>query len=305
MSDTHMISVIIPFYNEEGSLPLLLEQLQKVVKELPYDYELIFVNDGSTDSGSVNIENAQNDNKKIHLFTHRKQFGKGKALATGFLHSKGDIIIFIDADLQNDPKDLPKFIEKIALGYEFVNGYRKIRNDGFDKTLPSKIYNTLVNSLFSLPIHDINCGFKAMKREVLDSIQLYGDNYRILPILAKYEGFRITEIEVLHHARRYGSSKYGAARLLFGLFDMLTYFFLLRFLEKPLHFFGVIGSFFLMLGSIILGYLAIERIFFQEMLYRRPILFLGMLLVVVGVQIITTGFIGELIVYLHKKKSNL
>lgn len=305
MSDTNMISIIIPFYNEEGSLPLFLEELQKVMEELSYHHELIFVNDGSTDSGSMIIENARNENKRIHLYTHRKRFGKGKTLATGFLHSKGDIAVFIDADLQNDPKDLPKFIEKIALGYEFVNGYRKIRNDGFDKTLPSKIYNTLVNSLFSLPIHDINCGFKAMKREVLDSIQLYGDNYRILPILAKYEGFRITEIEVLHHPRKYGSSKYGAARLLFGLFDMLTYFFLLRFLEKPLHFFGVIGSFFLMLGSIILSYLAIERIFFQEMLYRRPILFLGMLLIVVGVQIITTGFIGELIVYLYKKKSNL
>ncbi len=304
MNTSQTISVIVPFYNEEESLTLFLEQVEKVVKELSYDYELVFANDGSTDNGPVIVEAAQNKNNKIHLYSHRKRSGKGRALATGFLHSKGDIIIFIDADLQNDPKDLPKFIEKIALGYEFVNGYRKVRNDGVDKTLPSKIYNTVVSNLFSLHIHDINCGFKAMKREVLDSIQLYGDNYRILPILAKHEGFRITEVEILHHPREFGASKYGASRLLFGLFDMLTYFFLLRFLEKPLHFFGVIGTLFLVFGSIILGYLAVERIFFQEMLYRRPILFLGMLLVVVGVQIITTGFIGELIVFLHKKKDN-
>lgn len=297
-----MLSIIIPFFNEEQNLPLLVEQLQTALTKIKQDHEIIFIDDGSTDSSLTALEKAVGKDKDVVVLTHRKQFGKGKALETAFHRAHGKTIVFMDADLQNDPVDLPRFLEKLDDGYDLVNGYRKVRNDGVDKTLPSKIYNTLIAWLFGLELHDINCGFKAMKREVLETIPLYGDNYRIVPILAKHEGFKIAEIEVEHHPRKYGVSKYGAMRVVFGLFDILNYYFLLRFFEKPIHFFGAIGSATFGIGVLILAYLGIERILFQHMIYRRPILFLGLLLVIVGVQIIATGFLGELIVYLNKKR---
>ncbi|MBI4004892.1 glycosyltransferase family 2 protein [Candidatus Roizmanbacteria bacterium] len=294
-----MISVIIPFHNEKENLPILFDQLAKELKKNAIKHEIIFVDDGSTDNGSKEIKS--DEYPVLQLVQHRKRFGKGRALTTGFSHTKGDIIVFMDADLQNDPADISRLLSKLDEGYDLINGYRKIRNDGVDKTLPSKIYNRLIAALFSFRLHDINCGFKAMRREVLENVTLYGDNYRILPILAKHEGFRIGEIEVTHHPRKFGTSKYGPFRYLFGLFDVVSHFFLLQYFEKPLHFFGGVGSILLSVGMFILLYLGIERIFFQQMLYRRPILFLGLLLVIVGVQIIATGFIGELIVYLNKR----
>lgn len=298
-----MLSIIIPFYNEEKNLEILYGKLESVLKKNKLDYEIIFVDDGSTDSSKKEMEDAIKNNDKVKLIIHKKRFGKGKALESGFANSKGDLIILMDADMQNDPDDLPSFLDKISEGCDLVNGYRQIRNDGLDKTLPSRIYNNLIARIFNVKLHDINCGFKAMKREVLEQISLYGDNYRILPILAKNEGFRITEIAVTHHPRKYGVSKYGFWRILFGFFDMSSHFFLLKYVEKPLHFFGVIGGFAFVIGAGVLIYLGIERVFFQQLLYRRPVLFLGILLVIVGMQIILTGFIGELIVYLDRKRA--
>lgn len=299
-----MISIIIPFYNEEDSLSELYQRLQPELNGLKKNYELIFVDDGSSDNGRGFVEKIKQSDNKIKLVLHRKRLGKGRALESGINNSKGETIVFMDADLQNDPQDLSRMIEKISEGYDLVNGYRKIRNDGIDKTMPSKIYNKLIAFLFQIKLHDINCGYKAMTKEVLQSVQLYGDNYRILPILAKHYGFRITEIEVKHHPREHGESKYGVARLLFGIIDLLSYLFLLKYVEKPLHFFGLVGFSILSLGGIILFYLAVERIFFGQLLYQRPLLFLGLLLAIVGVQIVATGFIGELVVYLNHKKNN-
>lgn len=298
-----MISIIIPFYNEEKNLEILYKKLEEVLRKIKIEHEIIFVDDGSTDLSRKEILDATKNNDKVKLIFHKKRFGKGKALESGFVNSKGDLIILMDADMQNDPNDLPAFLDKIGEGFDLVNGYRQIRNDGLDKTLPSRIYNNLVARIFNVKLHDINCGFKAMKREVLESINLYGDNYRILPILAKNEGFKIAEITVTHHPRKYGVSKYGFWRMLFGFLDMATHFFLLKYVEKPLHFFGLAGGMIFSVGALILAYLGFERIFFGELLYRRPILFLGMLLVIVGVQIVVTGFIGELIVYLNKRSS--
>jgi glycosyltransferase involved in cell wall biosynthesis len=297
-----MFSIIIPFYNEKESLPHLLDQLTKECKELHVPYEIILIDDGSTDESKKVVESRKDPH--VMMVSQRRRFGKGKALESGFNSSKGENIIFMDADLQNDPQDLSRFLKTLKEGYDFVNGYRKQRNDNVDKTLPSKIYNSLITTLFNVNLHDINCGYKAMRREILENIRLYGDNYRILPILAKHEGYRVTEIEVIHHPRQFGESKYGFMRIFYGLFDLITYFFLLRFVEKPLHFFGSIGTVLLALGSLILGYLGIARLFFGEMLYQRPVLFLGMLLVIVGVQVIATGFLGELIVYLSKRKTS-
>lgn len=296
-----MISIIVPFYNEEGSLPTLSEELLRVLEKIKENWEIIFVDDGSTDFGSVQI--SRGGQEKLKIITHRKRLGKGKALLTGFNNSKGDIIVFMDADLQNEPRDLPNFIKKVQEGYELVNGWRRERHDSLLKTLPSSIFNALMlKLLLHSDFHDINCGFKAMRREVLDTIPLYGDNYRFLPLIARQEGFKTTEIPVHHSPRKFGRSKYGFWRLLSGLFDTITTYFVYKFSEKPLHFFGPIGGVFFLIGFIINLHLAISRIFFHTMLYRRPLLWFGILLIIVGIQVVMTGIVAELIVFLNKKR---
>jgi len=317
-----MLSIIIPFYNEKESLPKLLNKLIDVTKKLKEEAEIILVDDGSDDNSEFKSSSfaeasppayASGDRSEdkqiskylvsdaIRLITHRKRFGKGRALLSGFRKAKGDIIVFMDADLQDDPKDLPKFLQKMKKGYDFVNGWRKSRNDPASKTLPSAIFNFLLVLFFGSSFHDINCGFKMMRRSVLEEIPLYGDNYRFLPILAKKEGFSTDEVEVTHHSRIYGKSKYGSVRLLFGLFDTLTTYFIYKFSEKPLHFFGPVGGFVFLIGFITSFILVIQRIFMGILLYRRPALLFAVLMIIVGMQIVMTGIIGELIVYLHRK----
>lgn len=294
-----MISIIIPFYNEEQNLPILGKELVDNLKDL--DYEIIFVDDGSIDSSKFKVESSKLKNTKI--IHHRKRKGKGQALLDGFKASNGDVIIFMDGDLQDDPKDVRKFLKKIEEGFDFVNGWRKERKDNFSKTLPSSIFNfLLLKLLFRSKFHDINCGFKAMKRQVLQEVILYGDNYRFLPILAERTGFKTTEIVVNHKPRQYGQSKFGVFRLLFGSIDTLTTYFIYRFAEKPLHFFGSIGGILFTIGFVMAVYMSIERLFFGVFLYKRPLLFLAVLLIIVGIQIIMTGIIGEIIVYLNQKQ---
>ncbi len=296
-----MLSIIIPFHNEEENLPILQKELHHVLKKEKIDYELIFINDGSTDR-SVDILPLHHDRDKVVPF--KKRLGKGKALSAGFRASKGDVVICMDADLQDNPEDIPKFLKVLSEGYDFANGWRRNRKDNIFKTLPSSIFNfLLLKILLRSDFHDINCGFKAMRREVLETIPLYGDNYRFLPILAKKSGFKTAEVVVDHRKRMHGISKYGTGRLFSGLLDTLTTYFIYQFSEKPLHFFGFVGGILFSFGYIITLYLAVERIFFQVLLYRRPLLLFGILFIIVGMQIIMTGIIGELIVYLHKKKS--
>ncbi len=296
-----MISIIIPFYNESESLPVLLKRLIEVCKKIKENWEIILVDDGSTDSFQFSIFNFQ---KKIKLVKHRKRFGKGKALLTGFKESRGDVIVFMDADLQNDPFELKDFITALQRGYDLVIGWRKDRKDPITKRFPSYIFNTLLLKLFfHSKFHDINCGYKVMRRSVLQEIPLYGDNYRFLPIMADQAGFRTSEIVVAHHPRKFGKSKYGFLRLLFGLFDTVTTYLVYKFADKPLHFFGPIGGVLFIIGSAITIYLSIERIFFHMQLYRRPLLLFGTLLITVGIQVIMTGIIAELLVYLQKKNS--
>jgi glycosyltransferase involved in cell wall biosynthesis len=305
-----MLSIIIPFYNEEKNLPILIDRLIDQTSKLKEEWEIILVDDGSTDAGASKLKvnppaGATSDvtgGEKLKVFKHKKRLGKGKALKTGVENAIGETIIFMDADLQDDPKDLPKFLEKINEGYDLVNGWRKRRFDPWTKTLPSSIFNFLIlRILLRSSFHDVNCGFKAVRREILKTVPLYGDNYRFLPIIAQEQGFKTSEVVVSHHRRRFGSSKFGFWRLFFGLFDTLTTYFIFKFSEKPLHFFGPVGGILFFIGFFITLILAIERIFFSVLLYRRPILFLGLLLIIVGVQIMMTGIIAELIVYLNKK----
>jgi glycosyltransferase involved in cell wall biosynthesis len=293
-----MISIIVPFKNEEKNITLLYEGISKALKI--EDWELILINDGSTDKSPEEAYDISTHDKRVHIITQRKSFGKGRALTDGFDKAKGDIIVFMDADLEDNPSELPGFIEKINEGYDLVNGWRKNRDHGISKTIPSKIGNLLILKWFlHSHFHDVNCGYKALRREILESIPLYGDNFRFLPVMAEKEGYRTTEIHVTHSNRKYGVSKYGFFRRFSIFMDILTSYFIYRFREKPLHFFGGVGSFFLLLGIIPLIYLLYDRLFFGHLLYRRPLFLLTFLPIIVGIQVIMTGILAELIVYLR------
>lgn len=296
-----MISIIIPFHNEEKNLSLLSRELLSILKKVNQSFEIVLVDDGSTDQSRIEAERLMKNDLQIKLVVVWKQSGKGKALDEGIKASKGDIIVFMDADLQDDPKDLPKLLKKLEEGYDFVNGIRETRKDNGLVVLYSGTANRLIRSFLKSPFTDVNCPFKVMRREVLDEIILYGNNFRFLPLAVYYQGYRVTEMPVNNRERKHGKSKFGPGKLFTGLLDTLTAYFLYRFSERPLHFFGRIGSWIFFMGSLILIYLGIERIFFRVFLYRRPVLFLGMLLVIIGIQIITTGILGELIVYLNKR----
>lgn len=297
-----MLSIIIPVYNESENLPILLKELTMVLTKNTYETEIILVNDGSTDKTMSNVKSQISYVKNIQLLSHRKRFGKGEALSTGLKHAKGNIIVFMDGDLQDDPADIPHLLHEIREGYDLVNGIMTKRKDNVVIKMYSSLANLFMKTFLHSPFTDINCGFKAFKKEVLEEIVLYGNNFRFLPLAVFYKGYKVTEIPVHNRPRIHGVSKYGIGKLFFGIIDTLTTYFLYRFAEKPLHFFGLWGSVFFTAGFLLSFYLAVERIFFGMLLYRRPILQFGILLIIVGLQVIMTGIIGELIVYLHKKK---
>jgi len=295
-----MLSVIIPFHNEKENLPELIKRLQAVLNEMKEKSEIVLIDDGSTDDYASAVDLTD---RGIVLLKNRKQLGKGRSLEGGLGVAKGDTVVFMDADLQDRPEDLPLLLEKLNNGYDLVNGWRKKRNDPVSKTLPSAIFNAvLLKPLLHSPFHDINCGFKAMRRSVLEEIPLYGDNYRFVPILAFQKGFKVSEVEVVHARRMHGKSKYGFVRIFYGLFDTVTTYFVFRFSEKPLHFFGPIGSISFVIGFVITVWLSIERLFFGVELYKRPLLLAGVFLMIVGLQVFLTGVLGELIVYIHKSQ---
>ncbi len=292
-----MISVIIPFYNEKENLPILVKQLISQLNKTNKEYEIVLVDDGSNDNfhpafGGTNFK----------FLKHKKRLGKGQALKTGIENSTGDVIVFMDADLQDDPKDLSGFLEKIDKGYDFVNGIRKKREDNALVKFYSRLAKNFLQLFLRSPYTDINCGFKAFRREVLKDFVFYGNNFRFFPLYVSYNGYKVTEIEVKNNPRRFGKSKFGPSKLATGVFDTLTAYFLYKFAEKPLHFFGSIGGIIFLVGFLISFYLTIERLFFGVLLVTRPLLWLGILLIIIGIQVGMTGIIGELIVYLSKKK---
>lgn len=293
-----MISIIIPFYNEKDNLPILIDLLVKQLKNK--EFEIILVDDGSEEISNINPP-AGGQISNIKLIRHRKRLGKGQALKTGIENSIGEIIIFMDGDLQDDPSDLPRLLEKIDEGYDFVNGIREKRNDNLLVRFYSKIVATFLKTFLNSPYTDINCGYKTFKKGVLKDFVFYGNNFRFFPLAVFYNGYKVTEINVKNNKRKFGKSKFGPGKLFTGLLDTLTAYFLFKFSEKPLHFFGMIGGILFLVGFLISLYLTIERLFFGVLLYQRPLLQLGILLIIVGIQVVMTGIIGELIVYLNKK----
>ncbi len=299
-----MISIIIPIHNEEGNIATLLKELHSVLSKK--ECEIICIDDGSTDASKKTIETLKIHYPDVQLIAYSRRRGKGYALNKGIDQARGHIIIFMDADLQDDPADITLFLAKIDAGYDVVNGWRQARQDKKSMTIISHIGNKLLwRGLLHSHLHDVNCGFKAIRKEALQDIPLYGDNFRFLPLLAQQEGFRVSEVVVHNRARLSGSSKYSARKVLYGLFDTLTTYFIFRFSEKPLHFFGPIGGSILLTGSLLSLYLIYERLFLGILLYRRPALLFALVFIIVGIQIIMTGIVAELIVYLHKKTKKL
>ncbi len=289
------ISVVVPLINEEESLTELYSQISDVLNAIQKDSEIIFVDDGSTD-GSMQVLSALHaSDQRVRVFQFRKNYGKSAALAKGFEVARGDIIITLDADLQDDPREIPGLIAKLDEGFDLVSGWKRDRHDPFVKRNTSRLFNFVTRWLTSLEIHDINCGLKAYRREVTDTINVYGQLHRFLPVLAQWEGFKVSEVVVQHHARKYGTTKFGISRFTAGFFDLITVLFITRYTKRPLHLFGFLGAGAFVFGSAISIYLAIERMFLNRFLSNRPLLWLGIVLVIVGIQFVSIGLLGEMI----------
>ena len=261
-----------------------------------YTFEIIFVNDGSSDKSWDVIKELSAQNKNVHGISFRNNHGKSTALQAGFEKASGTYVVTMDADLQDDPKEVPEMVQMLKDGYDLVSGWKKERYDPISKTIPSKFFNFVTRVAAGIKLHDFNCGLKAYKADVVKSIYLYGELHRYVPMLAKREGFsKITEKVVTHHPRKYGHTKFGLSRFINGFLDLVTILFVQKYLQKPMHFFGSIGVLFLGIGGAINIYLAAIKILFNQGIGQRPLLFLGVLLMVLGVQFFSTGLLGELI----------
>ena len=302
------LSVIIPLLNEEESLPELTGKIVEVLqKEKIYDYEIIYIDDGSTDNSYEVIRDLRKSNNRIHCIKFRRNYGKSAALAVGFDMAKGKFVITMDADLQDDPEEIPHLISKLKEGYDLVSGWKKKRYDPISKTIPSKFFNWVTSKASGVKLHDFNCGLKGYKREVVKSLYVYGEMHRYLPALAHLDGFKVTEIIVKHHPRKYGKTKFGFSRFIYGFLDLLTVLVTAKYMKRPLHFFGSIGTLLLFVGFLVDLYLAIHWFMGDKNLSNRPLLIFGVALIIVGVQFISLGLIGELIIkynVMNQKNSN-
>lgn len=302
-----MISVIVPAYNEEGSIFELYTQIRDSVnicfeKKRASDYEIWFVNDGSSDQTEKVMDSLCNSDNRVHMISFRRNFGKSPALQAAFRHCTGDIVFTMDADLQDDPAEFPRMIEKLDEGYDLVVGWKQNRLDPAEKRLPSKLFNWVTTKSSGVKLHDFDCGFKCFRKAVIDSLDLYGELHRYIPVLAHRNGFRITEITVNHRKREHGKSKYGFERYMRGLLDSLTTTFLLRYYDRPMYFFGGFGVITGGIGGAICIVMAILRLC-GETIGTRPLLTLGVLLVIVGFQSISTGFVCNLLIDQNFRKS--
>ncbi len=292
------ISVVIPLYNEDESLPELVEWIDRVMVENKFSYEVVLIDDGSTDSSWKIINELNKKFPSVKGIQFRRNYGKSAGLNVGFDHAEGDVIITMDADLQDSPDEIPDLYKMITVdGFDLVSGWKQKRYDPFMKTFPTKIFNWATRKMSDIQLHDFNCGLKAYRKNVIKSIEVYGEMHRYIPVIAKTAGFRnIGEKVVQHRARKYGVTKFGWERFINGLLDLVSIYFVGKFGKRPMHFFGLIGTISFVIGFGIAFYLAFAKFAFQEYkMTERPIFYFGILAMVIGVQLFLAGFIGELI----------
>ena len=290
------LSIVIPVLNEEANLKPLYSELREALEALGRSYEIVFVDDGSTDGSAQVLAELHQIGERVKVVEFRRNFGKTAALTAGFRLSQGQIVITMDADLQDDPAEIGVLLGKLEEGYDLVAAWRFERRDPLSKTLPSRIFNWTVASLTGVRLHDFNCGFKAYRRPVTEEVKLYGELHRFVPVLAFLKGFRIAEVKVVHRPRHAGRSKYGnIGRLGRGLLDFLTVIFLTTYLKRPLHLFGTAGIAIFLAGFVINTYMAYLRFFLDEAIGTRPLLLMGILAMLIGLQMISLGLLGEML----------
>ncbi len=293
------LSIVIPLLNEDESLPELTAWIEKVMMANAYSYEVIFVDDGSTDNSWKVIEELRAKNPQIKGIKFQRNYGKSAALNEGFKASQGDVIITMDADMQDSPDEIPSLLKMIVEdGFDLVSGWKKKRYDNtLTKNIPSKLFNAAARSMSKIKLHDFNCGLKAYSKKVVKSIEVYGEMHRYVPVLAKWAGFRkIGEKVVEHRARKFGVTKFGWSRFVNGFLDLMTIFFVGKFGKRPMHFFGLWGSFSFFIGLGIFTYLSISKFFFDAIgMTQRPLFYFALMMMVIGTQLFLAGFIGELI----------
>ncbi len=292
------ISIVVPVMNEEQSVPLLFEKLSTQLEQIGQRYEIIFVDDGSTDNTFQALKKLYEEHRGIvRVIRFRRNFGKTPALVAGFSRSQGEIVFTMDGDLQDDPQEIPRFLEKLDEGYDLVTGWKFPRLDPITKTFPSRVFNWIVNKVTGVHLHDINNGFKAYRREIIEDpyLKLYGEFHRLVPVIAASRGFRVAEIKVRHHPRQFGVSKFGARRFARGLLDLLNVLFLTSFLRTPLRLFGPLGFWFMAIGFLIDLIVVVQRFTTGQPIHDRPLLFVGILLMIFGLQFFLTGLQSEMI----------
>ncbi|MDZ7771694.1 MAG: glycosyltransferase family 2 protein [Balneolaceae bacterium] len=300
-TQTH-ISVVVPLLDESESLPELARRIRDALKE-DFSYEIIMVDDGSEDDSWQVIRRLAEQHDEVRGIRLQRNYGKSTALQAGFDASRGEYVVTMDADLQDDPREIPEMIDRLKKGCDLVSGWKKKRHDPLSKTIPSRFFNKVTSWVTGIGLHDFNCGLKAYRREVVEHLKLYGELHRYIPFLAKLEGYtRIEEQVVQHHPRKYGTTKFGLSRFMNGFLDLLTLIFVRNYLQRPMHFFGAVGFLFLFVGGVINAWLAVEKIFYGANLGDRPLLLLGVMLMVLGAQFFSIGFLGELIQKGNEKK---
>ena len=290
------LSIVVPIYNEVDNLRPLCQRVHAVLAPTDWSYELVLVDDGSRDGSSELLAELHAEDDTLKVLRFRRNFGQTAALAAGFEYAHGDVIVSLDGDLQNDPVDIPRLLAKLDEGYDLVNGWRVNRQDPFlRRRLPSQIANRMISLTTRVKLHDYGCTLKAFRREVAKGLKLYGEMHRFIPALAGDMGARIAELPVSHHARTHGRSKYGLTRTLWVVLDLLTVKFMSSYATRPSHLFGFLGLIAALVGGGITTVLGIQRLLFDVQLANRPILLLGILLLVTGVQLVTTGLIAEML----------
>ncbi len=290
-----MISFVIPVLNEEGSLELLYQAVTQVAGSLPYPYEILFVDDGSTDRSPAILHDLyERDRAHVRVVQFRRNFGKTAALSAGFARAQGEILVTLDADLQDDPAELPRLLARLEEGYDLVGAWRVKRQDPVSKRWPSRFANWTVSTLTGIRLNDLNCGFKVYRRPVVQELRLYGELHRYIPVLAHWKGYRVAEVPVVHHPRRFGRSKFGGRRFVRSYLDFLSVLFLTTYLKRPMHLFGLAGSLFAAIGTVIMLYLTALWLI-EGGIGWRPLLFFGITALVVGIQLVSVGLLGEML----------